>query len=116
MARDDAVAWSTGEHDPETNVPGLCVEVCRHRPSTHLAEERRRGYPPHRGATMYQRIELSVRQHEVVLSSRDGRWTATVDGIGVEGWYGSSADAWTAAVGEVERFEGLAAAARVMHR
>lgn len=64
---------------------------------------------------MYQRVELTVRQHQIVLTSMDGRWTATVDGIPIDHWYVSSADAWTAAVTEAERFDGLAAAARVMH-
>jgi len=64
---------------------------------------------------MYQRIELTVRQHAIVLTSMNGRWTATVDGVRIDRWYVSSADAWTAAVTEAERFDGLAAAARMMH-
>jgi hypothetical protein len=65
---------------------------------------------------MYQRVELTVRQHQVVLTSMDGRWTATVDGVPIDHWYVSSADAWTAAVTEAERFDVLAAAARAMRR
>jgi hypothetical protein len=66
-------------------------------------------------ARMYQRIELTVRRHTIVLTSMDGGWTATVDGIHIDHRYGSSADAWTAAVRESERFDGLAADARVTH-
>jgi hypothetical protein len=62
---------------------------------------------------MYQRVELTVRRHTIVLTSMDGRWTATVDGIQIDHWYVSSADAWTAAVGASERFDGIAAVARV---
>ena len=64
---------------------------------------------------MYQRIELTVRRHSVVLTSMDGRWTATVDGIRIDQCYASSADAWAAAVSASERFDGIAAAARVTH-
>ncbi|MBS1108330.1 MAG: hypothetical protein H6Q88_322 [Anaeromyxobacteraceae bacterium] len=64
---------------------------------------------------MYQRIELTVRRHSIVLTSMDGRWTATVDGVRIDQWYVSSADAWTAAVGASERFDGFAAVARVTH-
>lgn len=64
---------------------------------------------------MHQRIELTVRRHRVVLTSTDGRWEATVDGIRLDQTYGSSADAWAAAVGASERFDSLAADARVRH-
>jgi hypothetical protein len=64
---------------------------------------------------MHQRIELTVRRHRVVLTSTDGRWEATVDGIPLDRSYPSSADAWTAAVGASERFDSLAADARVTH-
>jgi hypothetical protein len=64
---------------------------------------------------MYQRIEVTVRRHVVVLTSREGRWTATVDGMELDRWYESSSDAWAAAVRESERFDSLAADARVTH-
>ncbi len=64
---------------------------------------------------MYQRIELTVRRHAIVLTSMDGRWTATVDGVRIDHWYASSADAWSAAVSASERFDGFTAAARVTH-
>jgi len=64
---------------------------------------------------MYQRIELTVRRHAIVLTSMDGRWTATVDGVRIDHWYVSAADAWSAAVSASERFDGFAAAARVTH-
>jgi hypothetical protein len=64
---------------------------------------------------MYQRIELTVRRHIIVLTSMDGRWTATVDGLRIDQWYPSSADAWTAAVSASEQFDSLAAVARATH-
>jgi hypothetical protein len=64
---------------------------------------------------MYQRIELTVRRHRVVLISMNDQWTATVDGIRLDSSYGSSAEAWTAAVNASERFDSLSAAARVTH-
>lgn len=64
---------------------------------------------------MHQRIELTVRRHSIVLTSTDDRWTATVDGVPIDRWYESSADAWSAAVGASERFDSLAAVARVAH-
>ncbi|HET8724374.1 MAG TPA: hypothetical protein VFM53_09240 [Anaeromyxobacteraceae bacterium] len=65
---------------------------------------------------MFQRISLMVGRHEVVLTSRDGRWTATIDGLEIAGVFETSADAWTAAVNEAERLEEIAAAARLMRR
>jgi hypothetical protein len=65
---------------------------------------------------MYQRIELTVRRHSIVLTAMDGVWTATVDGIRISHRYVSSADAWAAAVGESERFDSIAADARMTHR
>ena len=64
---------------------------------------------------MYQRIELTVRRHAVVLTSREGRWLATVDGMRIDRAFHTSADAWAAAVAESERFDSLAAAARATH-
>jgi hypothetical protein len=64
---------------------------------------------------MYQRIELTVRRHRIVLTSMDGLWAATVDGIRIEQEYGTSAEAWTAAVRASERFDSLSAVARVTH-
>jgi hypothetical protein len=65
---------------------------------------------------MYQRLALTVRRHAIVLTERDGRWTATIDGLAIEGDFATSADAWTAAVGEAERLDGFTAAARMMRR
>jgi hypothetical protein len=64
---------------------------------------------------MHQRIELTVRRHRVVLTSTDDRWAASVDGIRLDQSYASSAEAWTAAVNASERFDSLAAVARVTH-
>ena len=65
---------------------------------------------------MYQRIELTVRRHSIVLTSLDGLWSATVDGIHINQRFVSSADAWAAAIGESERFDSIAADARMTHR
>ncbi len=65
---------------------------------------------------MYQRIELTVRRHSIVLTSMEGLWTATVDGIRIGHRYDTSADAWAAAIGESERFDSIAADARMTHR
>lgn len=56
---------------------------------------------------MHQKIELVVRRHSIVLTSRDGRWTATVDGVLIGQGYGSSAEAWSGAVHASERFDSL---------
>ena len=96
-------------------MPGLWVEVCGGRPFTQMVEACRGGYPRAGEEKMFQRIELTVRRHQVVLISIDGRWTAEVDGIPIEHSHESSADAWAAAVGASERLDGLAAVARVTH-
>jgi hypothetical protein len=65
---------------------------------------------------MYQRIALTIRRRVVVLVARDGRWMATIDGLDLPDTFPTSADAWTAAVREAERLDGLIAAARMMRR
>ena len=63
-----------------------------------------------------QRIALTVGRHAVVLTSRDDRWRATIDGLEIPGDFETSADAWTAAVTEAERLGRIAADARMMRR
>ncbi len=65
---------------------------------------------------MYEQVELTVRRHAIVLASRDGRWTATIDGLELDRDYPTSAEAWEAAVGEAERLDGLTAEARMLRR
>ncbi len=65
---------------------------------------------------MYEQVVLTVRRHAIVLASRDGRWTASIDGLELGLEYPTSADAWEAAVGEAERLDGVAAEARMLRR
>ncbi len=65
---------------------------------------------------MYQQVELTVRRHAIVLTSRDARWTATIDGLAIDREFPTSAEAWEAAVGEAERLDGVAAEARMLRR
>ena len=52
---------------------------------------------------MSQKIRYQVGRHVLEIASKDGRWTATVDGTGIDQWFLSLADAWTAGVTEAGR-------------
>jgi hypothetical protein len=49
---------------------------------------------------MSQKIRYTVGRHELELATDKSRWTVTVDGVAVERWFTSLADAWTAGVNE----------------
>ena len=48
-------------------------------------------------------IRYQVGRHVLEIAAKDGRWTATVDGTGIDQWFMSLADAWTAGVTEAGR-------------
>lgn len=58
---------------------------------------------------MVGKIQYKVGAHDLELTRKDGRWTAAVDGIAVDRWFTSSADAWTAGVEEADRIDRFAA-------
>ena len=53
--------------------------------------------------TVYQ-----VGVHTLEVTAGRGRWVATVDGVIIDRWYTSLADAWTAGVAEALRLDSAA--------
>jgi hypothetical protein len=51
-----------------------------------------------------------VGHHETRLWVEGGRWTVAVDGDLLPRWFATQAEAWTAAVSEIDRVHGHAAA------
>jgi hypothetical protein len=62
---------------------------------------------------MIQRIRYDVGPRVLEVTGNGSRWTAAVDGVTLDRWYMSSADAWTAGVTEALRLDAGAAYAFV---
>ncbi len=54
-------------------------------------------------------ILFMVGRHEVRIWIEQGRWSVAVDGEMLPRWFPTQAEAWTAAVGEADRIDRLAA-------
>jgi hypothetical protein len=54
---------------------------------------------------MSQKIRYHVGRHVLEIAANKGRWTTTVDGVGLDQWFMSLADAWTAGVTEAGRLD-----------
>ncbi len=54
---------------------------------------------------MVHTIRYEVGAHVLELNGNSSRWRATVDGVGLDRWFTTSADAWTAGVAEALRME-----------
>lgn len=61
---------------------------------------------------MSQKIRYQVGSHVLEVAGNDGRWTTAVDGIHVDHWFTSLADAWTAGVTEAGRLDRCASPPR----
>jgi hypothetical protein len=58
---------------------------------------------------MLTKIVYEVGAHTVEVTALHGRWTAVLDGVAIDRWFMSLADAWTAGVTEAVRLDDGAA-------
>jgi hypothetical protein len=54
---------------------------------------------------MAHTIRYEVGAHVLELFGNSSRWRATIDGVSLDRWFMTSADAWTAGVTEALRME-----------
>lgn len=58
-----------------------------------------------KGYVMSAKFRYQAGQHLLEVAASNGRWTTAVDGVTVDRWYTSLADAWTAGVTEALRLD-----------
>ena len=55
---------------------------------------------------MHHKVRYEIGAHLLEVTAERSRWTAAVDGVRLERWFLSSAEAWTAGVAEALRLDG----------